>query len=72
MKTIHTDSAYRSLSNKKIGATKTKMSMDQSISDNDGRILRNSDEEDQFNNLTSEVSSYMPHSDYFYNVNCFM
>ncbi|KAH1246761.1 GPI-anchor transamidase [Glycine max] len=48
MKTIHTDSAYRSRSNKKIGAAKTKMSLDESISDSD------SDEEDQFNNLTAE------------------
>eukprot|EP00256_Glycine_max_P035572 XP_006582081.1 GPI-anchor transamidase isoform X2 [Glycine max] len=48
MKTIHTDSAYRSRSNKKIGAAKTKMSPDESISDSD------SDEEDQFNNLTAE------------------
>ncbi|TKY58888.1 putative GPI-anchor transamidase [Spatholobus suberectus] len=54
MKTIHTDSAYRSQSNKKFGAAKTKMSLDQSISDTDRRILRNSDEEDQFNNLTAE------------------
>ncbi|TKY73153.1 GPI-anchor transamidase [Spatholobus suberectus] len=53
VKTIHTDSTYRSQSNK-FGAAKTKMSLDQSISDTDRRILRNLDGEDQFNNLTTE------------------
>ncbi|KAK7281554.1 hypothetical protein RIF29_09651 [Crotalaria pallida] len=47
METIHTDSAYRSGSNKNGGA-KTKKSLDQSITDNDRRILRNFDEKDQF------------------------
>ncbi|CAI8602121.1 unnamed protein product [Vicia faba] len=51
MKTIRTDSAYRSQSNKKIGGAKIKMSLDQSTSDNSRRILRNSDDEDQFNKL---------------------
>ncbi|XP_004488386.1 uncharacterized protein [Cicer arietinum] len=46
MKTIHTDSAYRSQANKFFGS-KTKRSLDQSISDIDRRILRNSDNEDQ-------------------------
>lgn len=32
------------------------MSLDQSISDNDRRSLRNSDDEDQFNNLSAKVS----------------
>ncbi|XP_020222602.1 putative GPI-anchor transamidase [Cajanus cajan] len=54
MKTIYTDSAYRSWSNKKIRAAKSKMPLDQSIFDSDGRVLRKSDEEDQFNNLTAE------------------
>ncbi|KAG5066583.1 hypothetical protein GLYMA_04G156000v4 [Glycine max] len=48
MKTIHTDSAYRSRSNKKIEEAKSNMSLDESISDSD------SDDEDQFNNLTAE------------------
>jgi len=56
MKTIHTDSAYRSLSNKKIGTAKTRISLEQSISDSDTIILRNSDAEDQYNNLTAEVN----------------
>ncbi|KAL5067180.1 hypothetical protein RYX36_018067 [Vicia faba] len=51
MKTIRTDSAYRSQSNKKFGGAKIKMSLDQSTSDNSRRILRNSDDEDQFNKL---------------------
>ena len=50
MKTIHTDSAYRSRSNKKIEEAKSNMSLDESISDSD------SDDEDQFNNLTAEVN----------------
>ncbi|XP_047171118.1 GPI-anchor transamidase isoform X1 [Vigna umbellata] len=54
MKTIHTDSAYRSLSNKKIGTDKTRISLEQSISDNDRMIFINSDAEDQYNNLTAE------------------
>lgn len=55
MKTIHTDSAYKSLSNKKVGTDKTRISLERSISDNDRMIFRNSDAEDQFNNLTAEV-----------------
>ncbi|KAK7327769.1 hypothetical protein VNO77_21860 [Canavalia gladiata] len=54
MKTIHTDSAYRSQSNKTFGEAKSKMSLDQSISNSDRRILRNSNEEDQFDNLNAE------------------
>ncbi|XP_027908708.1 putative GPI-anchor transamidase isoform X2 [Vigna unguiculata] len=54
MKTIHTDSAYKSLSNKKVGTDKTRISLERSISDNDRMIFRNSDAEDQFNNLTAE------------------
>ncbi|KAK7390609.1 hypothetical protein VNO78_25921 [Psophocarpus tetragonolobus] len=54
MKTIHTDSAYRSQSSKNFWAAKTKMSLEQSISDTDRRISRNTDEEDQFNNLAAE------------------
>ncbi|WVZ02110.1 hypothetical protein V8G54_022916 [Vigna mungo] len=54
MKTIHTDSAYRSLSNKKNGTDKTRISLEQSISDNERMILINSDAEDQYNNLTAE------------------
>ncbi|KAL2347379.1 hypothetical protein Fmac_001379 [Flemingia macrophylla] len=55
MKTIHTDSAYRSWSNKNIAEAKTKnMSSDQSISDSDRNFLRKLDEVDQFNNLTAE------------------
>ncbi|XP_027353842.1 putative GPI-anchor transamidase isoform X3 [Abrus precatorius] len=53
METIHTDSAYRSQSNKNIGEANTKMSLDQSVSSTDRRILQNSNE-DQFNNLTTE------------------
>lgn len=56
METIHTDSAYRFRSKKNFGGVKTKMSLDQSISDNDRRNLRNSDDEDQFNNLSAKVS----------------
>ncbi|XP_022634209.1 putative GPI-anchor transamidase isoform X2 [Vigna radiata var. radiata] len=54
MKTIHTDSAYRSLSNKRNGTDKTRISLEESISDNDRMILINSDAEDQYNNLTAE------------------
>ncbi|XP_019417178.1 PREDICTED: putative GPI-anchor transamidase [Lupinus angustifolius] len=50
METIHTDSAYRSWSKKNVGHAKTKMSLDQSITDSDRRVLRNFDDEDQFNN----------------------
>ncbi|KAK7282069.1 hypothetical protein RIF29_10587 [Crotalaria pallida] len=50
METIHTDSAYRSRSNKNVGSAKTKKSLDQSITDSDRRILRNFDEKDQFDN----------------------
>ncbi|KAK7320149.1 hypothetical protein RJT34_04883 [Clitoria ternatea] len=60
MKTIHTDSAYRSLSNRKNEGAKTKMSFDQSISNGDTKKLRNSDDEDEFNNLTAE--EYLPDS----------
>lgn len=56
METIHTDSAYRSQSNKKFGGPEIKMPLDQSISDNDRRILRNSVDEDQSNKLSTEVS----------------
>ncbi|KAK7304134.1 hypothetical protein RJT34_15206 [Clitoria ternatea] len=60
MKTIHTDSAYRSLSNRKNEGAKPNMSFDQSISNGDTKKLRNSDDEDEFNNLTAE--EYLPDS----------
>jgi GPI-anchor transamidase subunit K len=56
METIHTDSAYRSQSNKKFGGPEIKMPLDQSISDNDRRILRNSVDEDQSDKLSTDVS----------------
>lgn len=56
METIHTDSAYRSWSNKNVGGAKAKMSLDRSISDSDGRFLRNFDDEDQFHDLSAEVT----------------
>ncbi|WJX72291.1 hypothetical protein P8452_56184 [Trifolium repens] len=54
MKTIHTDSAYRSRSNKNFGGPKIKMPLYQSAYDNERRILKNSDDEDQFNKLSTE------------------
>ncbi|CAK8534343.1 unnamed protein product [Lathyrus sativus] len=49
MKTIHTNSAYKSQSNR------IKLSLDQSTSDNGRRILKSSDDdEDQFNKLSTE------------------
>lgn len=54
METIHTDSAYRSQSNKKFGGPEIKMPLDQSISDNDRRILRNSVDEDQSDKLSTD------------------
>ncbi|XP_058723965.1 GPI-anchor transamidase-like isoform X2 [Vicia villosa] len=54
MKIIRTDSAYRSPSNKKFSKAKIKMSLDESTSDNGRRILRNSDDEDQFNKLSTK------------------
>lgn len=56
MKTIHTDSAYRSQSNKIFGGAKVKISLDQSTSDNGRRILTKSDDEDQFNKLSRKVN----------------
>ncbi|XP_057431429.1 uncharacterized protein LOC130724251 [Lotus japonicus] len=53
METIHTDSAYSSMSIKKLGGAKTKLSLDQTISNNDRRIWRNSDE-DQFDKSSAE------------------
>lgn len=70
METIHTDSAYRSQSNKKIGGPEIKMPLDQSISDNDRRILRNSVDEDQSNKLSTEVSwTYSP-TKLVYTISC--
>ncbi|CAJ2642014.1 unnamed protein product [Trifolium pratense] len=54
MKTIHTDSAYRSRSNKNFGGAKIKMPLYQSSYDNERRILKNSDDEAQFNKLSTE------------------
>jgi phosphatidylinositol glycan class K len=56
MKTIHTDSAYRSQSNKIFGGAEIKMPLYQSAYDNERRILKNSDDEDQFNKLSTEVN----------------
>lgn len=55
METIHTDSAYRSWSNKNFGGAKAKKFSDQSLSDSDMKFLGNSNDEDQFNNFTAEV-----------------
>lgn len=54
METIHTDSAYRSRSNKIFGEPEIKMPLDQSISDSERRILRNSGHEEQSNKLSTE------------------
>ncbi|KAJ1410326.1 Peptidase C13, legumain [Sesbania bispinosa] len=54
METIHTDSAYRSQSNKNFGA-KTNMSLDQSISDSNSRTLRNSDEKEYLQDSVGQL-----------------
>ncbi|CAL5207674.1 unnamed protein product [Lathyrus oleraceus] len=59
MKTIHTDSAYRSQSNKIFGGAKVKISLDQSTSDNGRRILTKSDDEDQFNKLSRKEHYFL-------------
>ncbi|XP_015960878.1 uncharacterized protein LOC107484846 [Arachis duranensis] len=58
METIHTDSAYTSLTNKNFGGAKTKTFLGQSFSSSDINSVRNSDDEDQFNNLTAEEDQH--------------
>ncbi|KAF7824852.1 putative GPI-anchor transamidase [Senna tora] len=62
METIHTDSAYRSHSSEDFGEAKIKMYADLPDSNSERRILRDTNNKDQFSDLSTEVISYAPSS----------